>query len=162
MSRTSTGAVLLVGDLVNYTRDTRDPAGSKPERWRVISHHYRVDWDDHVAETLKQIEQRVGVDRLAWEINWELVCEELLKEHYRRLEKGLPAANCYRYIRCHPDEATHVGLSSAGGAIAPITQCEYVETVPWSRSLLLAAQLNASSPHLLNDPLYRRTEWCWE
>ena len=154
-----TGRMLQVCDCVIYGLDSFN---NKPQGWRVTCHYYREEHDDWWAkQQLGRVAKPQTGDELTHHITCELVEESILKEYFSRLERGLPASNRYRYVRCRPEEATHVGLYCICGTIAPISECTFEHVVDWDEKRIRQEQERAVSERAL-DPLWRNLSWQWE
>lgn len=155
-----TGRMLLVCDCVIYGLDS---FGQKPQGWRVRSHYYREEHDTWWAKQQEAVvaEPKTG-DEWAAKITCEIVEEDILRTYFTRLASGKPANNRFRYIRCHPHEATHVGLSAICGCIAPINECTFEHVVDWDEKMIKQEQANMVTDFWLKDAMHRRTDWYWE
>ena len=136
--------MLKVCDCVYYGLDG---FGRKRQSWRVTQCYRK--------QTVQEFDELYPMD---CDVLKEIIELDRLKSKYSRMEQGLPTNEFFRLIPCLPEEATHVGLTSICGAIAPIEECEFIEVVPWSQELIESTQ-EAAASRIKNDLRYY--EWQW-
>lgn len=131
---------LFLADLVEYNGD-----GYRVKSF-MRKQFYDEVWVEHPDDAIDQI------------VN-DIISEERLREKFSRLERGLPANRLYRFIWCHRDEATHVGLYGLRSQIAPIDECVKTGTLrdEWGESRIAEEEHRAE--RLIDSNLTRTWEW---
>lgn len=139
---------MQIADCVYYGLDS---FGKERQRWRITSFLRRVE-EQFPAVHSAEIED--PGERLMHEVLGGI----LLHEKLQRESLGQKHTRRFRYQWCLPEEATHCELVAICGAIAPLTECEFVREVDWSRE-----HIDKERAEYRKSPLLGRlTDWRWE
>ena len=136
--------MLAIGDVVEFGRNSFDTA---PAFWRIDAFYRLETYEPRAYKTIEDGRVR-AVLRI---VDYRLLCEKL-----GRLERGEPASARIRYVACLPEAASHVGLYSLCGRIAPIQSVRFVRSAD-ENAATDRANYDALIP-ILNE----RIEWEWE